>query len=98
MKGYCLFDCLQISEGEDFETYKKEVVPLVEKYEGQYIINKGKVITIEGEWKPSFLVMIEFPSYEKAMAWYNSSAYLSLKKLRSTFSISNGIIVEGTKI
>lgn len=95
MKGYCLFDCLQISDGEDFEAYKKQVVPLVEKYEGQYIINGGRITPVEGEWKPNFLVMIEFPSYEKAMTWYNSPAYATLKQARFAFCVSNGIIIEG---
>lgn len=94
MKSYCLFDCLQVNDTEKLEAYKKEVIPLVEKFGGKYIINRGKIKVIEGEWKPTFLVMIEFPNQEDAWTWYNSTEYQLLKDLRLSISISNGIIIE----
>lgn len=95
MKGYCLFDNVQVHDIEKLEAYKKRAAPLVKKYEGRYIILGGQFTVVEGTWGPTFLVMIEFPSFEKAREWYYSEEYKELKALRLSAVDSNGIIAEG---
>lgn len=95
MKGYCLFDNVQVHDLEKLEQYKKQAAPLVAKYDGKYIILGGQFKAVEGNVRPTFLVMIEFPSYEKANQWYYSEEYRELKNLRLSAVESNAIIVEG---
>jgi uncharacterized protein (DUF1330 family) len=95
MKGYCLFDNVQVNDAKKLEAYKEKAAPLVAKYDGKYIILGGQFSVVEGNWRPTFLVMIEFPSYEKANQWYHSEEYRELKALRLSAVESNGIIVEG---
>ena len=95
MKGYCLFDNVQVHNFEKLEDYKKKAAPLVQQYGGRYIILGGKFTVVEGSWKPRFMVMIEFPSYDVAQQWYNSEEYKELKALRLSAVDSHGIIVEG---
>jgi uncharacterized protein (DUF1330 family) len=95
MKGYCLFDNVQVHDLEKLEAYKKQAAPLVEKFGGRYIILGGQFAVVEGSWKPTFVVMIEFPSYEKANQWYYSDEYRALKNLRLSAVDSNAIIIEG---
>ena len=40
-------------------------------------------------------VLIQFPSYEKAIDWYNSEELKPVKKLRLDNSTSNSIIIKG---
>lgn len=95
MKGYCLFDNVQVHDLEKLEAYKKQATLLVEKFEGKYLILGGQFKVVEGTTKPTFLVMIEFPTYEKANQWYYSEEYRELKNLRLSAINSNAIIVEG---
>jgi uncharacterized protein (DUF1330 family) len=50
---------------------------------------------VEGDWTPSFLVMIEFPSLDTAKKWYHSSDYAELKALRMSAVECNGVVIEG---
>ena len=50
---------------------------------------------IEGKWKYSRNVVIKFPSYEKALEWYNSEEYKPVKKIRLDNSVSDAIIIKG---
>ncbi|WP_172435841.1 DUF1330 domain-containing protein [Sediminicola luteus] len=92
---YCLFENVKIVDTVKMEAYKKEVFSIVEKYGGEYVVAGDNIQTIEGNWNPSFLVMIKFPSMEHANNWYNSEAYRPLKELRQTSGQFNGIIMEG---
>lgn len=95
MKGYCLFDNVKVNNLEKLEEYKKKAAPLVQKYGGRYIILGGQFAVVEGSWTPSFMVVIEFPSYEIAHQWYNSEEYKELKALRLSAVDSHGLIIEG---
>jgi uncharacterized protein (DUF1330 family) len=39
--------------------------------------------------------VIKFPSYEKALEWYNSEEYKPVKPIRLTNSDANAIIIKG---
>lgn len=95
MKGYCLFNNIEVHNPEKLEVYKNRVAPVVEKFGGKYIILGGQFMPVEGDWRPAFLVMIEFPSYEKATQWYYSDEYAELKGIRQSAADCDGIIVEG---
>jgi uncharacterized protein (DUF1330 family) len=95
MKGYCLFDNIQVNDLSRLEQYKKKAEPLVARYGGKYVVLGGQFRVVEGSWGPTFLVMIEFPSYEKANEWYFSEDYRALKELRLSAVESNAIIMEG---
>jgi uncharacterized protein (DUF1330 family) len=40
--------------------------------------------------------VIKFPTYDKALEWYNSEEYKPVKQIRLDNSMSNGIIIQGT--
>ncbi len=95
MKAYCLFDNIQVHDPSKLDLYKSQVVPIVEKFGGHYIILGGRFTVVEGNWKPTYIVMLEFPSYQKAHEWYTSEDYRELKSLRLSAVESNGVILEG---
>ncbi len=94
-KAYCLFDNVDITDLAKLETYKQGAVKTVTKYGGKYLVIGGAMRKIEGSQTPNYLVMIEFPSYENANAWYDSKDYEELKALRKSSGIFEGIIFEG---
>ncbi|MFL2771446.1 MAG: DUF1330 domain-containing protein [Rhodospirillaceae bacterium] len=71
--------------------------PLLELYGGKFIVSGGKNReTLEGEWLPPFMVILEFPSYEKARAFYYSEEYQAVLSIRlEALKGSRAILVEG---
>jgi uncharacterized protein (DUF1330 family) len=50
---------------------------------------------VEGEWKPTRLVVIEFPSLADAKRWYDSEEYRAPKAQRIRAGRTSMIMVEG---
>ena len=95
MVGYCLFDNLEVLDAAKLEEYKAKVFPLVERYGGRYVVLGGTVDVMEGQWRPTFPVMIEFPSIDRAHQWYASEEYKDLKALRLSAVRSSAVFIEG---
>ena len=51
--------------------------------------------TLEGDWQPQRLVVVEFPSVEQARRWWNSSEYAEAKALRQAATNTRMVVVEG---
>ena len=55
----------------------------------------GEIFRLEGEFKPTRVVVIEFPSVEHAQAWYRSDAYQAIVSLRLEGSAGSVLIADG---
>ena len=84
-----------LTNPEDYKDYVERVKPIAEKFGGDYIVRGGTNQIIEGTWQYSRTVVIKFPSYEKALEWYNSEEYQPIKKIRLVNANTNGIIIQG---
>ena len=70
-------------------------VPAVQKVESNTACDYALMQRIEGSWQPKRLVILEFPSLEKAKAWWASSDYAEGKKLRQSCAKTAMVVVEG---
>ena len=95
MAAYLIVD-VDIQDAAGFEEYRKLVPATIEKYGGRFLVRGGRVETLEGDWRPKRLVVLEFPSVEQAKRWYNSEEYRAPKALRFKTSKANLILVEGS--
>jgi uncharacterized protein (DUF1330 family) len=87
---------IDIFDPAGFGEYRKAVVPLVEKYGGKYVVVDDQVEPLEGDWSPPRIVMIEFPSKERAKEWLNCEEYQEPRKIRKRTARTKMILVEGT--
>lgn len=78
-----------------YENYKKLVPPSLEKFGGRFIARGGKTETLEGDWAPKRFVIVEFPSVERAKAWWASREYADAKALRQATASTQMIVAEG---
>lgn len=62
---------------------------------GRFIARGGQTIILEGEDEAKRIVLIEFPSMERATDWYNSDEYQKVKTLRAGAAIGSIIAIEG---
>ena len=58
-------------------------------------VRAGEFKSMQGKWDFTRNVIIQFPTYEKALEWYNSDLYKPLKELRQKGSEGNIIIIKG---
>ncbi len=94
MAGYMIAD-VNVTDPEGFEEYRKLVSATIEAYGGRYVVRGGATETIEGDWSPSRLVIIEFDSVEQAKAWYHSDEYAGPRDMRHKAATTNAIFAEG---
>jgi uncharacterized protein (DUF1330 family) len=78
-----------------FDEYRKEVVPTVSQFGGQFIARGGNLTVLEGEWPHPRLVIIEFPSRAAAEGWYRSPEYQKVISLRHKSSVGNLVVADG---
>jgi len=95
MAGYVVTQIRNIKDQEIYKEYVSKVTPIVKKYGGEFLVRGGEFTTVEGRWDYSRNVVIKFPSYEKALEWYNSPELKPVKQMRLSNSESNGIIIKG---
>jgi uncharacterized protein (DUF1330 family) len=78
-----------------YEDYRRMVPATLVPFGGRFVVRGGQTEVLEGEWRPSRLVLLEFPSVERARAWWNSPEYAEARALRQATSIGTLIILEG---
>jgi len=94
MAAYLIVD-IEITNPEKYAEYVKAVPPTIAKHGGKYLVRGGKTERIEGSWEPKRVVVLEFPSFERAKRWWGCDEYAGPKALRQAASITNMILVEG---
>jgi uncharacterized protein (DUF1330 family) len=94
MSAYVIAE-IDVVDPAAYEDYRKQVLAVVTKYDGKFIVRGGKIDAKEGGWTPKRIVVVEFPSMAQAQKWYDSPEYAPLIKLRQKASKGKLIIVEG---
>jgi uncharacterized protein (DUF1330 family) len=96
MPAYFLVDVREIKDAAMMEDYRARVRPVIEKFGGRYLVRGGPFEVVEGDWRPVFPVLVEFPSMEQARRWYDSEDYRELKQLRLQATVGSGVFIAGT--
>ena len=93
-KGYWIAH-VDVTDMEAYKAYVQANAIAFAKYGGRFLVRGGKSEAVEGKLR-SRHVVIEFDSYERALACYRSPEYAAALKLR-TPPVSNGdaIVIEG---
>lgn len=94
MTAFVIVD-INVTDPVRYEDYKKLAAPTVELYGGKYIARGGKTETLEGDWAPTRLVILQFDSLEQAKNWHDSIEYSEPRNLRHETAISNMVVIEG---
>lgn len=95
MPAYCIVDVRSVRHAGKLEEYKGRVAETIEAHGGRYLAAGGQAEVVEGDWEPTFPVLIEFPSLEALRLWYDSGAYRPLKALRQEAADCDMVFVDG---
>src|SRR5512136_121411 len=94
MSAYVIVD-IEVTDPVGYEDYKKLAPATVALYGGKYIARGGRTETLEGDWSPKRLVILEFESVERAKAWLNSPEYREPRRMRQRTTHTNMVVIEG---
>jgi len=94
-QGAYLIADIEIHEPEGYEEYKKQVSVTIAKFGGRYLARGGRHEVLEGDWKPTRLVLLEFPDIATLDAWYRSTDYDVVKPFRFDNASSSLVALEG---
>ncbi|MES2978152.1 MAG: DUF1330 domain-containing protein [Pseudomonadota bacterium] len=94
--AYLIVD-MNITDTEQYKQYMAAAPAAVAAAGGQYLVRGGKFETLEGQWQPSRLAMLQFPDYESAKAFYDGEMYRAARaKREGATAFFNMVLVEGT--
>ena len=94
MSAYIIVQ-VEVTDPEGFARYRTMGPATLEAYGGKYIVRGGAMETLEGDWQPPRVVVIEFESVDQAKRWWDSDEYREARDLRQATSNTNMIVVEG---
>src|SRR4030088_647829 len=93
MKAYLVLD-LSVNDLAGFRKYIAEIPAFIAKHSGKYIVQGVQPTTIEGDWKPERMVIIEFPEREKAEAFLSDPEIQDLFKVRHDPTTSTLVLAD----
>jgi uncharacterized protein (DUF1330 family) len=94
MTAYVIVD-IEVTDPAGYEAYRKLAGPAVTAFEGRFLVRGGVTATLEGDWHPARIVVLEFPSVERARAWWASEAYREARSIRQRTAVTDMIVAEG---
>jgi uncharacterized protein (DUF1330 family) len=87
---------IAINDREMYRQYETAGhLEIFDRFGGKLVGADEEVEIVEGSWPFTRTVLIEFPSTERARAWYESEEYQAVVGLRHDSATSNLVIVSG---
>jgi uncharacterized protein (DUF1330 family) len=95
MAAYIIAD-VKVSDHEKYKGYTALTPAAIAAAGGRFIVRGGQHEVLEGRWKPNRVVLLEFPNFSQARAFYDSALYVEARNKRAgATEYFNMIIVEG---
>ena len=96
MPAYIISEVSEVVDPVVMERYRALAEVTIKQYGGRYLVRGGEWESLEGEWALERTIVVEFPSWERAKAWYRSPEYataleLSRVALKRKMLMVNGV-------
>ncbi len=94
MPAYAMFLIRASHDVDALTRYRKAAHPTITAHGGRVRVARGRQTPLEGQPPPE-TVIVEFDSYEQALAWYRSPEYQAANQLRKQAADVDAWIVDG---
>ena len=94
MTAYLVAD-IEVTDPDAYAEYRRTVGESIAAFGGRFLARGGTTETLEGNWLPKRLVIVEFPTMERLQSWYASPEYAPALALRQRASVSSLVMTEG---
>lgn len=86
---------IEVTDPAAYENYKVLSTRAIVENGGRVLVRGGACETVEGDWTPQRLVVIEFDSAEQARRFYDSETYRAARQARANAANMRLVIAEG---
>lgn len=93
-KGYVVVVARR-AEQEALARYRELSTQAVAEHGGRFLARGGRFEVLEGDWQPARVVVVEFPSFAAAKAFYDSETYRQARQAREGLAEFDMLVVEG---
>jgi uncharacterized protein (DUF1330 family) len=84
-----------VTNPEQYEEYKKLSTIAMQAHGAELCVRGGQVEVLEGDWAPTRVVILKFPSMDAAKAYSASVEYTAARNSRHGAAVMRMIAVEG---
>jgi uncharacterized protein (DUF1330 family) len=84
---------LTVNDADGYLQYEKGFFPVLKPHGARFMTFDDDVLVLEGERAAGRTVMIEFPSEDALMTWWNSPEYRELAKIRHASCTTHSVSV-----
>lgn len=97
MKGYWIA-FVDVTEPQQYQQYLQRAPEVLQAYGARILARSENLTALEGfEIPPSRAVVLEFDSYEQAMACYHSEEYQAASRYRKDAALAQVVIMKGSE-
>lgn len=86
---------VEVLDPKRFSVYQQLASASVEKFGGRFLVRGGSMVELEGSLDVRRMVVLEFPSLERATSWYRSPEYQEAIEARKGAAIFHMVALEG---
>jgi len=95
MPAYVIAD-VKVTDPEQYKQYMALSPGAIEAAGGRFLVRGGAHEVFEGDWRPTRMVMVEFPDMAAARAFYDSARYREARARRAgATEFFNMVVVQG---
>jgi uncharacterized protein (DUF1330 family) len=94
MSAYVIAD-VTVTDAEQMAKYREWSTKAAAEFGASFIVRGGAITVFEGDWQPSRVVVLQFPSSDVAKKWYASETYQHAITLRKNAGVMRMVMVEG---
>jgi uncharacterized protein (DUF1330 family) len=95
MPAYIISEVSEVVDAVSMERYRVLAEVTIKQYGGRYLVRGGAWESLEGEWALERTILVEFPSWERAKAWYRSPEYAAARDLSRVALKRKMLVVDG---
>ncbi len=93
MPAYVIVE-VKINDVEQYEEYQKLTPASIAAYGGKFMVRGAPFETLEGNWHPERIVVLQFESVSRAKDWWASDQYGVAKRIRQAAAQTKMIVIE----
>jgi uncharacterized protein (DUF1330 family) len=96
MPAYVIAD-IDVHDPDTYQEYAALVQATLDPFGGRFLVRGGPSETLEGDWQPRRVVVLQFPSADHARGWYESPEYVKAMAVRRDSSTGSLILAQGVE-
>ena len=86
---------IHVTDWERYREYTARTPATIAQFGGRFIARGGDVVSLEGPEETRRVVILEFPSLERAKEWYHSEEYQAVRELRAAAATASLVAIDG---